>query len=149
MRGQQEGPVWRIGTSNGTISLANAAARLTRGGPDGIVLTSTVSLSGTSVHNTGLGAIRMPVLIVHHEPDLCAASPVSAARILVGKLKAASLLALLTLSGGSPPETGPCEPFSPHGYFGIGQKVVDAIAQWLISDAPPRALPPATPTPRP
>ena len=36
-------PVWLVGTSRGTISAANAAARLPPpSGPDGIVLTSTM-----------------------------------------------------------------------------------------------------------
>ncbi len=36
-------PVWVVGTSMGTISAANAAARLRVGGPDGLVLTSSVT----------------------------------------------------------------------------------------------------------
>jgi len=36
-------PVWLIGTSMGTVSAANFAARLKEGGPDGLVLTSTIT----------------------------------------------------------------------------------------------------------
>jgi alpha-beta hydrolase superfamily lysophospholipase len=36
-------PVWLIGTSMGTVSATNAAARLNEGGPDGLVLTSTIT----------------------------------------------------------------------------------------------------------
>src|SRR5262249_55139885 len=40
LRGRAPGvPVWVIGTSMGTVSAANAAARLREGGPDGVVLT--------------------------------------------------------------------------------------------------------------
>jgi alpha-beta hydrolase superfamily lysophospholipase len=39
-------PVWLVGTSMGTVSAANAAARLMTGGPDGLVLTSTVTRQG-------------------------------------------------------------------------------------------------------
>ena len=63
-------PVWLVGTSMGTLSAASAAARLRQGGPDGIVLTSSVSeisrMSGESVRHVVLGDIRVPVLIVHH-----------------------------------------------------------------------------------
>src|SRR5262249_56113503 len=35
-------PVWLVGTSMGTISAVSVASQLDTGGPDGIVLTSTV-----------------------------------------------------------------------------------------------------------
>ena len=37
-------PVWLVGTSNGSLSATSAAANLGRAGPDGIVLTSAVSV---------------------------------------------------------------------------------------------------------
>ena len=71
-------PVWLVGTSMGTLSAASAAARLEQGRPDGIVLTSSVSLvsrmSGESIRHVALGrhpgpdadrpppARRLPVL---------------------------------------------------------------------------------------
>jgi hypothetical protein len=37
----------------------------------------------------------------------------------------------MRFDGGSAPLSNPCDPLSPHGYFGIDQKVVDAIARWI------------------
>jgi hypothetical protein len=34
-------------------------------------------------------------------------------------------------NGGSAPLTDPCDPLAPHGFFGIDQKVVDAITKWI------------------
>ena len=47
-------PVWLVGTSNGTLSAVNAAARLTGANlPTGIVLTSAITASSTSPDETG------------------------------------------------------------------------------------------------
>src|SRR5262249_54232236 len=42
LRAEGRVPVWLVGTSMGSVSAASVAARLTDGGPDGIVLTSSV-----------------------------------------------------------------------------------------------------------
>jgi pimeloyl-ACP methyl ester carboxylesterase len=45
-------PVWLVGTSMGSLSAANAAARLPEGGPDGIVLTSSVTETSKASYET-------------------------------------------------------------------------------------------------
>src|SRR5207244_550656 len=66
-------PVWLVGTSMGTVSAANAAARLEDGGPDGLVLTSTVTRGSRemieSVGDVRLQDITVPTLLVHHRDD--------------------------------------------------------------------------------
>jgi pimeloyl-ACP methyl ester carboxylesterase len=128
-------PVWLVGTSMGTLSAANAAARLRDGGPDGIVLTSSVSetsrMSGESVRSVALGDIRVPVLIVHHRHDTCSASPYAWAADMPGALKKAPVREVLTFDGGSPPISDPCEAKSAHGYLGLEPEVVSAIAAWI------------------
>jgi hypothetical protein len=47
------------------------------------------------------------------------------------RLSAAPRKELLTFSGGEAPQSEACEPLAPHGYFGIEEKVVDAIAAWI------------------
>ena len=136
LRSVTAGPVWLIGTSNGTVSAASVAARLSSGGPDGIVLTSTVTQGTTSVYGAHLGAIRGPVLIVHHRSDACHASTLSGAEVLAEKLKAHASVDVQTFTGGLPPESGECDPFAPHGYFGIEATVVAAIADWMKAHAP-------------
>ena len=39
---------------------------------------------------------------------------------------------LITVHGGKPAESGPCEPLSNHGYFGKEAETVDAIAAWML-----------------
>lgn len=128
-------PVWLVGTSMGTLSAANGAARLTEGGPDGIVLTSSVTetskVSYETVRHGGLEDIRVPTLVVHHRHDGCRASPYSGVEAIMKALKRAPAKELLTYEGGSPPISDPCEAKSAHGYLGLEPQVVSAIAAWI------------------
>jgi hypothetical protein len=36
------------------------------------------------------------------------------------------------VKGGKPPQSGPCDPFAAHGYFGKEAETVDAIAAWML-----------------
>ena len=40
--------------------------------------------------------------------------------------------ALISVKGGKPPESGPCEPLSAHGFLGKEAETVDAIAAWML-----------------
>ena len=85
-------PVWLVGTSRGTVSAAFVAARLRQGGgPDGLVLTSTVTERSRVVTDTVVDAdldeIRVPTLIVHHKLDNCVVTKYDVARLLVREFK--------------------------------------------------------------
>lgn len=136
LRAQAPVPVWVAGTSMGSVSAAAIAARLGReDGPDGVVLTSSVTgLSRNtteSVLTVDLGAIRVPVLVVNHADDACFAAPPDAAERILDALDNAPRRVRLIFHGGKPPESDSCEPFAPHGYFGIEAEVVTAIADWI------------------
>jgi pimeloyl-ACP methyl ester carboxylesterase len=135
LRKEFEAPLWLVGTSMGTVSAASAAGRLKEGGPDGIVLTATVTRESRQVRETVKGArltdIRVPALVVHHRKDGCAVSPYSGAVSLVKDLTGSSRTELLTFEGGDPPQSDPCEAMSPHGFLGIDGEVVEAISRWI------------------
>jgi pimeloyl-ACP methyl ester carboxylesterase len=134
-------PVWLVGTSMGTVSAANAAARLSAGGPDGIVLTSTVTRQGRerpeSIGEVRLKDIHVPTLVVHHRQDACRATPYSDTVGLLRDLAGAPRRELLTFEGGGTPQSGPCEGRAAHGYFGLDAEVVAAIARWVSTGARP------------
>ncbi len=65
--------VWLVGTSRGSISAANAAARIGPPGVAGVVLTSSVWLGGMA--GVALDQIKVPVLVVHNHGDGCGESP--------------------------------------------------------------------------
>ncbi|MDP3310237.1 MAG: alpha/beta hydrolase, partial [Polaromonas sp.] len=84
LRQQSPVPVWAVGTSNGSLSAAAAAARLQGKGPDGLVLTSTVTREGRTrglahvVSEAPLQDVKVPVLLVHHKDDACYVTPYDA-----------------------------------------------------------------------
>lgn len=137
LRGLAIGPVWVVGTSRGTISAANAAARLpkSRGGPDGLVLTASVSERGGQ--NSGclcdvdLEKITTPTLFVHHREDGCSVTPFYETRALSKKLRNASVLEFVEFSGGDPAQGRACGPLSAHGFLGIEQQVIKLISDWI------------------
>jgi len=66
-------PVWLIGTSRGSISAANGAARIGPPRVAGVVLTSSVWLGGMA--GVSLEQISLPILVVHNRDDGCRDSP--------------------------------------------------------------------------
>jgi len=128
-------PVWAVGTSNGSASVANVAARFPPPtGPDGIVLTSSVERSGArsnSVFDASLNRIRVPALVVHHKDDACPSTPYSGAIRLKDTLSASPTRGLVGIDGGSMPYGPPCEPYHYHGFIGRERQVVKIIADWI------------------
>jgi pimeloyl-ACP methyl ester carboxylesterase len=128
-------PVWLIGTSMGTVSAANAAARLKEGGPNGLVLTSTVTKESRqvseTVNNVRLKDIRVPTLMVHHKRDDCVLTPYELAVALMRSLTQAPKKELITFTGGDPSVSDPCEVMSFHGFLGLDAEVVAAITSWI------------------
>lgn len=135
-------PVWLVGTSMGTVSAANVAARLKDSGPDGLVLTSTIMRESRQVSETiysvRLKDIRVPTLVVHHKQDECVVTPYELAVALMRSLTRAPQKDLLTFTGGDLSVSDPCEEMSYHGFLGLDAKVVSAIASWIKSIVPPK-----------
>lgn len=121
-------PVWLVGTSRGTISAANGAARLGPAEVAGIVLTSTVWLGGMS--GVSLDQVAVPTLVVHNHDDGCVESPFSGAQPGIAALTKAPAKELIAVTGGKS-QSRPCDALSPHGYFGIEYQVVPPIIQWI------------------
>jgi hypothetical protein len=121
-------PVFLVGTSRGAISAAAVGASL---GPrvHGVVLTSTVTVAdrmGPALSGFDYSTIKAPVLVVHHRDDGCRSSPYSGAQALSRRFP------LVTVSGGDPPQSGPCEPQSPHGYLGRDAETMGAIRNFML-----------------
>ena len=122
-------PVFILTTSRSTLSGAFLGREL---GPDdvaGIVLSSSMIAPGRhweSLADFDFKAVKVPLLFVHHRADTCKATPYPSLA------RAASGFPLISVSGGKPAESGPCEPFAAHGYFGKESQTVDAIAGWML-----------------
>ncbi|HEY5898927.1 MAG TPA: hypothetical protein VIV54_15265 [Burkholderiales bacterium] len=125
-------PIFVVGTSRGTISAAFVGRDL-GGEVAGVVLTSTMFGSGNprrqapTLRGFDYAGIGSRLLFVHHRSDACEHTPYDAAARLGERY------ALVSVSGGKPPESAPCEPFAAHGYFGREPQTVDAIAAWMLN----------------
>lgn len=121
-------PVFIVGTSRGTISAA-WLGRALGGEVSGVVLTSSLFYAGRRpvLAAFDFSSIKAPVLFVHHRHDGCEHTPYAAAAQL------ASRYPLVSVQGGKPPESGPCDPFAPHGFFGKEPQTVDAIVNWMLN----------------
>jgi hypothetical protein len=129
-------PVFLVGTSRGTISAASAGSRLGKG-VDGVALTATLFLAASrrpGLSGFDFSTIPTPVLLVHHVNDGCTYTPYSSAKRLADRFP------LVSVSGGSPPQSKPCEAMSEHGFLGKEAETVDAIAKWILKQPYPREI---------
>jgi pimeloyl-ACP methyl ester carboxylesterase len=135
-------PVWLVGTSNGTLSAFNAAARLTGGAlPKGIVLTSAVTQpdpGGETGHVLGaspsLASITVPTLVLWHKNDSCFVSPAAGAMAVYNGLTGLPVnkKAKEMVGGGLPGIAVPgCSAFHHQGYNGVEQSAVSLILKFI------------------
>jgi hypothetical protein len=126
-------PVWVLGTSQGSIAAMNAASHA--GGTQliGLILTESVAILGGS-HETVFDAhpddVRVPSLVVANSDDRCKVAPPSMAQSIAQAIRLAPAT-VLTVSGGTQRTQDDCGSLTPHGYYGIEEKVVDGIVDWM------------------
>lgn len=131
-------PVFLVGTSRGTLSVAYLAAAL-GGEVAGVVLTSSLFYGPGRARPALLSsfdwsAVKAPLVFVHHEDDGCGATPYHEAARLGRRFP------LITVKGGKPAESPPCEPLAQHGFFGREAETVDAIAAWMLGKPFPKEI---------
>ncbi len=144
VRARTKASVWIVGTSRGSISAANAAARLSgASSPDGLVLTSALmsgSRSGQkawvadTVFDLPLESIRMPVLVVGHADDKCIRSPPDLMDRITARTSGAREQVIVVVGGtGSTGPTGlnACEGRAPHGFIEQEAEVAAGIARFI------------------
>lgn len=133
-RTQTHGPIFLLGTSQGSIAAMNGAANAAPGSLAGVVLTESVSVMGGS-HETVFSAnperVRVPALVVANRDDLCKVAPPDAAAQIAAAMTASPDVQVLTVSGGTTRSKNTCGSLSPHGYYGIESDVVDKISSWM------------------
>lgn len=131
-------PVWLAGMSRGTESAASVAAR-SGSRISGVALLSSItkpSAKGSSLLQMDLHSIRSPVIIAAHENDECPISPPENAHRVANRLTSATAVAVRTYEGGREAIDGKCEPYSPHGFYGIENQVIDDIAEFIDQHLP-------------
>jgi Serine aminopeptidase, S33 len=128
-----EPPLFLIGTSRGTISAAALGAGFSRD-ISGAVLTATMFRQtpkksrepGQGLSKFDFAEIKVPLLLVHHVSDQCESTPYGDAARLSENYP------LISVFGGATPQSGPCEAFSQHGFWGKESETVEQIVNWML-----------------
>jgi hypothetical protein len=143
LRGIVAKPIVAVGTSRGSLSVANAVAKLKGEGdqrPDAAVLTSAflrvgAHMPGLTVFKIANGnprALDVPTMLVWHVADACPHTSASTVPPFRAWYQGSGRnLAEKSFSGGSRPESEPCEARSPHGFYGLDAEVVGAITGFV------------------
>jgi len=128
------GPVFPLGTSQGSIAAMNGAAHASPGSLAGVVLTESVSVmggSGETVFDAAPGQVRVPALVVANRDDRCRVAPPQAAQSIAAAMTSSRDVRVLMVTGGITRSAKDCGSLSPHGYFGIEDDVVSDISHWM------------------
>jgi dienelactone hydrolase len=132
-------PVVMVGTSRGTLSVADALVHLEKkpARPDAAVLTSGfLGASGKFEVRTFAGnnpaAFNLPMLVMHHRKDACHHTPPSNVEPFKAWYeKNGRKLDVIWMEGGSPAKSEACNALSPHGFYGLDDDVVRKISAWI------------------
>jgi len=137
-------PIWLVGTSAGTWSVTNGAIHI-KEGIYGLVFTSSVtrlrenlpmySFRPKGILDMELYKITFPTLIASHKEDKCDLTPASDAPELKAALVSSPKVEVMYFTGGKRPKSKPCQPLSAHGFYGIEDQVVTAIADFIKSNS--------------
>jgi hypothetical protein len=133
-RAEAKAPVFLLGTSQGSIATMNGASVLGPGQIAGIVLTESVSRAGRKSDETVFDAhpelVGVPALVVANRDDACpVAPPQDASRIAAAMVHSGDVRSV-EVEGGST-VSDDCGSLSPHGYYGIEDRVVAIVAGWM------------------
>jgi pimeloyl-ACP methyl ester carboxylesterase len=144
LKNEAKVPIWLVGTSFGTFSAANGAIRA-REEIKGLILTSSMTRSDAKspiykrypnfIINLELDRITVPTLIVSHREDRCYATPPEGAQRIREALINSPKVEVKYFAGGKPPLEQDCWGLSPHGFYGIEDQVLTAIADFIKSNS--------------
>jgi pimeloyl-ACP methyl ester carboxylesterase len=135
-------PVWLIGMCMGTFSAANGGIRINEG-IDGLVFLSSYTrppkssrfseINPNGIINMSLNMVKVPTLIIAHKDDKCRGTPPSDALKIKKELANSPLVEVKYFIGGKAPMSKPCQALSAHGFYGIEEQVIAAIADFIKS----------------
>ena len=144
MRGQGVRKVWTIGTSRGTLSVANHVARTwsprERTSPDGQIYTSGFWKIGPEVPGFTIWKfaggdarkLKLPTLLAVHQQDACLeTNPADLDAFEAWLSGGGAAVSVMKFTGGKPPRSGPCDALAPHGFYGLDAEVVKRITGWI------------------
>lgn len=131
--------IFLVGHSRGTLSAAALGTRLKNSHLKGVILASALEYDNF-MRWLPLERLQLPVLMIHHRDDACRVSPFQEAEKTRDTLRGHTPVAFTEVNGGAYPRSAPCENLSAHGFFGVEDKVVQVISDWLGGRAVPERI---------
>ena len=131
--------IFLVGNSRGTLSTVYLGKCLKDDHLKGIILTSTLEYDNF-ISWLPIEPLQLPVLMLHHTNDLCRVSSYEEARITQAALSASTTVDFIEITGGAYPRSAPCDNLSAHGFFGMEEKVVKAITDWISGRKVPNRI---------
>lgn len=122
--------IFLVGNSRGTLSAAALGTRLKDSHLKGVILTSALEYENF-LRWLPLEQLQLSVLMIHHRNDACRVSSFEEARITQATLSATTAVSFTEVIGGAYPRSAPCDSLSAHGFFGMEEKVVQVITDWI------------------
>ena len=144
-------PVFLVGHSGGTTSVAHLGTVLKYQRITGLVLMAAISThrrAGVSLSNLPLHEITYPILFVHHREDQCVSF--EGARQQLSRLTGSPKVDFVEVLGGDPSRAHHCSPFAErqgppnYGHFFAGKEreVFQAITDWVTGKPVPDRIGP-------
>jgi hypothetical protein len=142
-------PIFLIGHSAGTVSVAHLGSVLKDQRIGGLVLLAAVGNSGrpslVSLAHLPLGDITYPVLFVHHKQDDCTSFLDVGQQVY--RLTKSPRVNFIEVLGGDPSRGAFCSPANPirsytHGLSGKEPEIVRAIIDWTTGKEVPNRIGP-------
>ena len=116
-----------VGTSRSTISMAHLSKRMGAEVAGAVLSSSMWRLGrGPALASFDWSEAQAPLLFVHHREDACGSTSYQDIP------RGVAVFPLVSVKGGKPPESGPCDPLHAHGFYGREPETVDAIAAWML-----------------
>lgn len=131
--------IFLVGNSRGTLSAAYLGTKLKGGNIKGVILTSSLEYDNF-LRWLPLEQLRLPVLMVHHREDACRVSSFEEAEKTRSNLSANTAVDFTEVNGGAYPRSAPCDNLSTHGFFGVEEKVVQVISDWVSGHKVPERI---------
>ncbi len=126
-------PVWLLGVSLGTRSVAAYATRM----PDtveGLILvsSSTSPKRGKGIQDMPFPNVRVPVLAVAHSKDRCQGTPPSGAKLIANAASNSVYAESVVLEGGRNKGKDPCGIQTYHTFFAMEKQAVEEISRFIL-----------------
>lgn len=122
--------IFLVGNSRGTLSATFLGARIKDSHVKGVILTSALEYENF-MRWLPLEQLHLPVLMIHHREDACRVSSFEEAERTRASLSSTTTVDFTEVIGGAYPRSAPCDNLSAHGFFGIEEKVVQVISNWV------------------